>query len=336
MPELASAPPPSGGRRRVKNLMLAAVLLASVALMWWLWTPDLRRSDLEQKYLAAPGDMVQVGVWRLHVRDSGPRDGEVLLLIHGFGASLQTWDAWAAQLGRSHRVIRFDLPGSGLSLPDPASDYTDGRSMALLLALMDELGVARASIVGHSIGGRIAWTFAALHPARVDRLVLVAPDGFASPGFEYGQAPAVPAMLGAMRYVLPKVVLRASLKPAYADPAMLTAELVMRYDDLIRAPGARQALLDRMRQTVLVDPRPLLAAIRAPTLLLWGERDAMIPFANATDYLNALTNARRVSFARSGHLPHEEAAAESVAVVERFLAQAGPVTSGPRDSVTPP
>ena len=313
----------------MKTIVLAIVLLGSGALAWWLWTPDLSRSELEKKYLAAPGDMLQVGVWRLHVRDSGPRDASVVLLIHGFGASLQTWDGWTPALSRTHRVIRLDLPGSGLSPPDPKNDYTDSRSIALLLALMDKMGVPRASIVGHSIGGRIAWTFAAKHPERIDRLVLVAPDGFASPGFEYGHAPKVPAVLGMMRYVMPKVALRASLKPAYADPAMLSEQLVERYVDLIRAPGARQALLDRMRQTVLVDPRPLLSAIQAPTLLLWGARDAMIPISNAADYLKTLPDARLVSFARSGHLPQEEAAAESVVAVEAFLAQAQPSAINP-------
>jgi pimeloyl-ACP methyl ester carboxylesterase len=310
-----------------KNMVLIVLALGCAALAWWLWTPDLSRSELEARFLQAPGDMLEAGDWRLHVRESGPRDASPIILIHGFGASLQTWDSWAAQLARSHRVIRLDLPGSGLSPPDPANDYTDSRSMAVLMALMDRLGLARASIAGHSIGGRIAWTYAALRPERVDRLILIAPDGFASPGFEYGQAPKVPAVLEVMRYILPKVALLASLKPAYADPAMLTAELVDRYDDLLRAPGARQALLDRMRQTVLVDPRPLLAAIKAPTLLLWGERDAMIPVANARDYLKAMPNARLVSFPASGHLPQEEASADSAAAVEQFLAQTQPSAS---------
>jgi pimeloyl-ACP methyl ester carboxylesterase len=74
-----------------------------------------------------------------------------------------------------------------------------------------------------------------------------------------------------------------------------------------------------MRQSVLVDPRPLLAAIRAPTLLIWGERDAMIPFANSADYLKALADARLASFPTAGHLPQEEAAADSLAAVETFL-----------------
>ena len=294
-------------------------LLACLALAFWLWTPDRSLADLESRYLAGAGDMVQVRDWRLHVRDSGPRDAAAVILIHGFGSSLQTWDGWVGQLGRKRRVIRFDLPGSGLSPPDPAADYTDARSVELLMALMDHLGLRRATIVGHSIGGRIAWTFASLHPERVDRLVLVAPDGYASPGFAYGVAPQVPAMLGLMRHVLPKVVLRMNLRPAYVDPATLTDALVERYDDLIRAPGARQALLDRMRQTVLVDPRPLLAVIRAPTLLVWGDGDAMIPLSNSAAYLKEVPNVRLVSLAGAGHLPQEEAAAASVAAVEQFL-----------------
>ncbi|MCE9658861.1 MAG: alpha/beta fold hydrolase [Burkholderiales bacterium] len=263
--------------------------------------------------------MVELGAWRLRLRDTGPRDAPALILLHGFGASLETWDAWAGPLSAGHRVIRFDLPGSGLSRPDPAGDYRDARSNELLLAVMDHLGLGRASIVGHSIGGRIAWTFAALHPERVDKLVLVAPDGFASPGFEYGKAPELPSALAAMRYVLPKAVLRMNLAPAYADPDFLTDALTTRYHDLLLAPGAREAMLARMRQTVLVDPLPLLRRIRAPTLLLWGERDAMIPFANSADYLAAIAGSRVVALPNTGHLPQEEAASRSLEAVSAFL-----------------
>ena len=303
----------------LRRMLITFLVVACAALAGWSWTPDVDRSVLEAKYLRHPGDMKKVDGWRLHVRDSGPRDAPAIILIHGFGASLQSWDAWADGLSRKYRVVRFDLPGSGLSLPDPAADYSDARSMRLLLALMNHLDLQRASVIGHSIGGRIAWTFTARHPERVERLVLVAPDGFASPGFEYGKAPEVPVALGLMRHVLPKALLKSNLAPAYANPASLNDVLVDRYHDLIRAPGARQAMLDRMRQTVLVDPRPLLAVIRAPTLLIWGERDAMIPHENATDYLKVLPDARLASFPGVGHLPQEESAAESLAAVVAFL-----------------
>lgn len=298
---------------------LLSGVVAVLGLAAWLWTPDKPRSELQARYLASPADLVPVGDWRLHVRDSGPRDAPVVLMLHGFGASLHTWDTWAQGLNATHRVIRFDLPGNGLSEPDPEGNYTDARSLQLVLALMDQLGVARASVVGHSIGGRMAWTLAARHPGRVERLVLVAPDGFASPGFEYGKAAEVPAVLGLMRYVMPKSVLRMNLAPAYANPAALTDELTTRYHDLMLAPGSRQAMLMRLQQTVLTDPRPLLATTTAPTLLVWGEADAMIPMANAQDYLGAVKGSRLVTFPDTGHLPQEEAAQASLQVVAQFL-----------------
>jgi pimeloyl-ACP methyl ester carboxylesterase len=304
------------------------LLIAVLAL--WLWTPDLDRAVLEGRYLAAPADMVEVLGVRLHVRDSGrrdvesvgaePRDAPAVILLHGFGASLHTWEPWVqGGLAAEHRVIRFDLPGHGLSPPDPSGDYTDARSRELLLALMDRLGVARASVVGHSIGGRIAWAFAAEHPERVDKLVLISPDGFASPGFDYGKAPEVPLSLGLLRHAFPKPLLRKALTPAYADPAALSDAVVERYHDLMRAPGARDALIARMAQTVLTDPVPMLQRIRAATLLLWGEQDALIPFAHAADYLQAIPQASLAPLAGVGHLPQEEAPERSLQALLAFL-----------------
>ena len=313
------------------KIAVVVVLLVLAAVVFWLWTPDKDRAVLEAKYLNSPADMIEVAGIRLHVRDSAAtgnklddkegdkRDAPTVIFIHGFGGSLHSLEAWAQGLAADHRVIRFDLPGSGLSAPDPSGDYSDARTMTLLIALMDQLGVARASIVGHSIGGRMAWTFAARHPERVSKLVLVSPDGFASPGFVYGTAPKVPASVKLMRWALPKPLLKMSLAPAYGNRKFMTDELATRYHDLMLAPGSRGALIARMQQTVLVDPLPLLKRIQAPTLLVWGEADGMIPFANSADYLGAISNVKLVSFKGAGHLPQEEAAQESLKAVAEFL-----------------
>ena len=303
----------------MKSWTPVMVLTALTLLSLWLWTPDVPRATLEARYLDSPADLRSVGPWQLHVRQSGPPDAPAVVLLHGFGSSLQTWDVWAKGLATTHRVVRIDLPGSGLSPPDPAHDYRDERSLDMLMALMDSLGLQRTSLVGHSMGGRIAWTFAAKFPERVDKLVLVAPDGFASFGFEYGKPMDVPATLGLMRHVLPKPLLRMNLQSAYARPEALSDAVTTRYHDLILAPGARQAMLDRLRQTVLQEPVPLLRQIKAPTLLVWGEADAMIPLNNAQDYLQALQSSRLVSWPQVGHLPQEEAAELSLQAVTEFL-----------------
>lgn len=313
-------PGPADRRIRVHRVWIAlGVLLAAVlGLGIWLYTPDKPRGELEALYAGPPSQFVEAAGMRLHVRDTGPRDAPVLLLLHGFGASLHTWDALAARLDGTYRVIRLDLPGFGLTGPDPGQDYSDARSHAVLMTLMDRLGVTRAVVAGHSMGGRIAWTLAALHPERVERLVLLAPDGFASPGFTYGTAPKVPLLLRLLPYVMPTFLLRASLAPAYADPAMVTDALVRRYRDMLLAPGVRGAILDRTAQAVLVDPVPLLRKIATPVLLLWGREDRMIPVRNADDYLAALPDARLITFPGVGHVLHEEAADQTAEAVRNF------------------
>jgi pimeloyl-ACP methyl ester carboxylesterase len=88
---------------------------------------------------------------------------------------------------------------------------------------------------------------------------------------------------------------------------------------MMLAPGSRDALLARMAQTVLVNPAPILQQITAPTLLVWGEQDAMIPFVNSNDYLKAIAGSKRLSFKGVGHLPHEEQPQRSLQAVRDFL-----------------
>lgn len=297
-----------------------AVVIALAGLAFWLWTPDRARAELEVRYLENRADLLDLGGFTLHVRDRGPKEATALIFLHGFGSSLHTWDGWAEKLAGSHRVVRLDLPGSGLSDPDPTGDYTDTRSHALILQVMDKLAIQKAVFIGNSLGGRIAWTFTAKHPERVERLVLISPDGFASPGFAYGQKPDVPAFLSAMTFVLPKALYRPNIEAAYGNPERLSEQVLNRYYDLTLAPGARNAMLVRMGQTVLKDPRPILPTIKQPVLLIWGQKDALIPVTNAQDYLKALPNASLITFETLGHVPHEEDPAASVVPLLAFLA----------------
>ena len=91
---------------------LAIVVAGSLA---WLYTPDKQRAALEAEYAGPPSAFVEVAGIRLHVRDTGPRAAPVMIFLHGFGSSLQTWEDWARDLEADHRVIRYDLPGFGLT-----------------------------------------------------------------------------------------------------------------------------------------------------------------------------------------------------------------------------
>ena len=297
------------------------IAVGMLALAWWFYAPDLPRAQLEAAYA---GDYRTVDGVRLRLRDTGPRAAPTVILLHGFGGSLDTWEPWANALSAHYRVIRFDLPGFGLTGADPTGDYTDARAMRIMTDLLDQMGVARADVIGNSLGGRLAWTFAATHPERVRRLVLVSPDGFASPGFAYGKAPDVPLMMKVLPYVAPRGLLRDNLAAAYARPQALSEATVTRYRDLMLAPGVRRAMLARMEQTVLRDPAPILARVQAPTLLLWGEKDGMIPISNAADYVHDVPHVTLVRLPALGHVPFEEDPGRSIGPVERFLAGEAP------------
>ena len=308
----------------MKQAAIIATAVLSLALVGgcaWLYEPDRPRSALETEYAAPPSRFVEAARVRLHVRDTGRKDAPAVLLLHGFGASLHTWEDWARLLEADFRVVRLDLPGFGLTGPAPTGDYTDARTAQVLAALLDRLGIARASLVGSSMGGRIAWFFAAEEPERVDRLVLMAPDGFAGPGREYGKKPRVPFVARLLPFVLPDRLLRPMLARAYGDPGTLTEGVYARYRAMLLAPGVRRAILARVGQGVLADPEPILRRIRAPTLLVWGEKDALVPFGNAADYARVLPDSATVSFPDLGHVPHEEAPARSLEPVRAFLAR---------------
>ena len=309
--------------RLIKTMSLSAILLISTVLLalaaYGLWAPDLGFGELQKRYSSTSNNVVNVDGLRIHYKDTGPQDAPVLLFLHGFGSSLQTWDVWAVTLEQKYRVIRLDLPGFGLTGPSPSNDYSELNDVNTLTQFVDKLGVSELSVIGHSMGGKIAWTFAAAHPDRVKALVLMAPDGFPQPEAIGTKPYAMPAIMGLMKYCLPRYFVRKSIEPAFANESALDDKMVSRYHDMLRAPGVRAAILERGNQTIYTDPVPRLKKIKAPTLLLWGEEDKMIPSSNATSYAGVLAQSQTVFIPKLGHLLHEEQADIGLAQLAEFL-----------------
>ncbi|MCE2870808.1 MAG: alpha/beta hydrolase [Oxalobacteraceae bacterium] len=304
------------------NLVKAMIVLlfaGIVACVYLLWTPDKDPAHLLEKYAQSPSAFTTIAGTKLHYRDSGPKTAPVLVFLHGFGSSLHTWDTWAAALDKDYRVIRLDLPGFGLSGENTENDFSDSHDLAVIMGLLDTLHINKASFIGNSLGGKLAWQIAYTYPERVEKLILISPDGFASEGFEYNKQPDSSFMLNAMVWTLPKPALKMNLLPAYADPNSLTTSLLNRYHDLMCAPGVRKSIATRVHQTLLKDPVPMLKSIRADTLLIWGERDAMIPVANAKDYMGAIATSRLVVLPDIGHLPQEEQPQLGLLALQKFL-----------------
>jgi pimeloyl-ACP methyl ester carboxylesterase len=302
--------------------MLSALGLGTAFLavaLYGLWTPDLERAELEKRYFSSSPQIIDVDGLKVYYKETGPQGAPALLLLHGFGSSLQAWDDWSLKLEQKYRVIRLDLPGFGLTGASPANDYSEEKDLAILTHFADKLGLEKFSVVGHSMGGKMAWSLAASQPERVQALVLMAPDGFPETK-DIGTKPyEVPAIMGIIKYVLPKYLVRKSIEPAFVQADALSDALVNRYFDMLRAPGVRGAILERSNQTIYTDPVPRLKAIKAPTLLIWGEQDQMIPSTNAQSYANVLSNSTTVLVPKLGHLLQEEQPEKGLAAVMQFL-----------------
>jgi pimeloyl-ACP methyl ester carboxylesterase len=303
------------------SLLLMAGALGATFIAWRV--PDQPVSALQAKWAPPPSTFVEVRGMQVHLRDEGPRDDPLpIVLLHGTGASLHTWEGWTEALARKHRVIRFDLPGFGLTGPSPDGIYTVESYVDTVLAVADKLGVQRFVLAGNSLGGYVAWATAVLHPQRVDRLVLVDAAGYPFRSqsiplaFRIARTPILNVL---MRDVLPRGVVASSLRDVYGDPTRVTPELVDRYFDLATRAGNRAALVARFDQTQPGSLAERVREIQAPTLILWGGQDRLIPLEFGEQFARDIHGSRLVVFDRLGHVPHEEDPARTVAAVLPFI-----------------
>lgn len=290
------------------------------------WAPDRTVDQLKGRWAPPPSQFVAVNGLQVHVRDEGPRDDPLpLVLLHGTSASLHTWEAWTADLKGQRRVIRFDLPGFGLTGPDLQNDYTLAAYVRTVEGVVNAMGVQNFVLAGNSLGGQIAWATAAALPQRVKQLVLVDASGYPMApqsipiGFRIAR---IPGLRRLAEFVLPRGVIQASLRNVYGDPGKVTPELVDRYYELTLREGNRQALAYRFDQMQAADVDKGLAAIRAlkvPTLILWGGKDRLIPVENGHKFAADIAGAQLVVFEDLGHVPQEEDPQRTVQALRQFL-----------------
>jgi pimeloyl-ACP methyl ester carboxylesterase len=307
--------------------LLGALLILSALVLALSRAPDVPAEGLVARWAPPPSDFIAVRGMVVHVRDEGPRDDpEPLVLLHGTSASLHTWDGWTAALKRHKRVIRFDLPGFGLTGPfggDYAPDDYRGDAYArFVLDLMDALKLQRAALGGNSLGGEIAWRVASLAPERVTKLVLVDATGldFTPESVPLGFLLArLPVFSTIGESILPRELVAASVVNVYGDPAKVTPELVDRYYQLTLREGNRRALTLRLRQLEPGAAADRLGQLKQPTLILWGGRDRLVPPAVGAELQRRIPGSQRQVFDTLGHVPQEEDPATTVLAVKTFL-----------------
>jgi pimeloyl-ACP methyl ester carboxylesterase len=267
---------------------------------------------------------------RIRFHESGDPAAPPVVLLHGIGRSLEDWDAQHPLLDTDHRVISIDMPGFGLSqrLPGPTTltVLADG-----VWATLDALGESRpVHLMGNSLGGAVSMRMLVDDPGRVRTLTLANSAGFGKEVTIALRMLAVPGLGRQLLHRIDKISAPRLERSVFADRAMVTPERVAMaiklsrqpdfaavYLEVARALGGFRGIAAQWRSELL----PRVARHAKPTLLLWGDRDRILPAAHLAAARAAFPHAQWHLFERTGHMPQIERPAEFAKLVRPLLAQ---------------
>lgn len=291
--------------------ILGLVLLALITT----YAPDTDKDAMLAKYGGDQAKFVKMaGGTNIHYRDQGPERAPAIIMIHGMSSHLQTWEPLIEQMRGDFRILSLDLPGFGLTGPNPEGEYGPKVYTEAVLAVMDASGIDKAIIVGNSMGGWTAWRMGLSNPDRVHGLVLLDPWG--APGENSEKSNLAFKLMGTsfgkalMPKFTPRSIVKRSVLQSVERDEIVTAEMVDRYYDLTRYPGNRRAMLEAMERSNNLSHWPEISALEMPVLILWGREDQLIDVSRANQFAASLEGEKVIIYENVGHLPMEEVPAD--------------------------
>jgi pimeloyl-ACP methyl ester carboxylesterase len=234
-------------KKRNVKYFLCMILAVLILLMSTVIYPDISVDDLKKDYANEHSKFLEVDGMLVHYRDEGK--GFPLVLVHGTGSSLHTWDAWTKLLTKNYRVIRMDLPAFGITGPNKNADYSIKAYTAFLDQFLIKINVDKFHLVGNSLGGNIAWNYTAEHPQKIEKLILVDASGLPTnkPQPAIFKMAKTPVLSSLFLFVTPNFFIKKNMKEVYGDKSKLTDSLVTRYHKMALRVGNRQAFIDRAK-----------------------------------------------------------------------------------------
>jgi len=307
-------------------LVLLCCLAVCLPLAWVGQSPD----TLPTEQLADPDSLfVDVGGLQVHYKVVG-QGKPAFVLLHGFAASVFSWRKVMEPLSEAGMVVAFDRPGFGLTerhMPgewDGESPYSPEAQADLTVSLLDELGIDRAVLVGHSAGGTIALLTALRHPERVEALVVEDAAVYDNTGTPEWVGPFLrtPPMGRLGPLLVRSVTLwgEAAIRTAWSDPDKITVELISGYKKPLQAENWDRALWELALASHPLGLGELLDEVSVPALVITGERDRIVPTRNSERLAAELPAAELVVIPDCGHVPHEECPGEFLEAVREFVA----------------
>lgn len=300
----------------MRRLLLGLLILLAVALAVNTVVTD---RETEQAH-ADTGRIVDLPDGDLQVREDGPRDAPTVVMLHGFACSLHWWHQMTPALARDHRVVRFDLLGHGGS-EKPKKGYGMESQARLVAAALDRLGVRRADVVGHSMGGSVATALAEQRPALVESIVILdspSKSGDAELPFT-ARLGFVPVLGQAINRVVPDGMIRSGLESAFADGFDVPDQFVEDFRDMTYTSydDSHRGADDYSKDSGLAER---LADKSVPLLVVFGSQDELVDPKSAQGY-RTVPGARVVVLDGVGHSPHVERPGATARLIADFIAQ---------------
>jgi 2-hydroxymuconate-semialdehyde hydrolase len=306
-----------------RRLLLLSGLTAGALAALWAYSRWLVRRYENLDLADAPkhGSIIRLGGVGIHYVDKG--QGPPLVLVHGLGGRIYNFRYNIPVLSEHLRVVALDLKGFGYSERPAAGDYSLTAQARLVDELMDRLGIPRAAVLGHSMGGAIALRLALASPEKVDRLILV---GSAPPNGMVPRLAASPLLRSLLRLgtalVLHQPWLRERvLRQGFYDPAFLSAEMLEEFRRSARIRGSTNAVANLLSDAAREEPIDV-SRVSQPVLLLWGEGDRWTNLRLARRLVDELPDARLEVIDRARHMVLEERAKEANEAILAFLSGA--------------
>jgi pimeloyl-ACP methyl ester carboxylesterase len=283
---------------------------------------DIPVEELKVKYANEFSKYIEIDGMQVHYRIEGK--GMPIVLVHGTGSSLHTWDDWTKKLKDKYKVIRMDLPAFGLTGPNESADYSIKKYTNFLETFVAKMQIDSMYLAGNSLGGNIAWNYASKNLKKVKKLILVDASGLPTNKtqpwiFKMAKTPILNSLF---LYITPRSVIEKNLKQVYEDDSKVSEKLIIRYHEMSLREGNRRAFIDKSKINHTSSETSKLAQlkkIKTPTLLIWGANDTWIPLDNGKRMDAILPNSKLVVIQNSGHVPMEENPAESLKILNDFL-----------------
>lgn len=311
------------------KFLLGILLFLAIALVL-AYRPDISLQNLLAEFTDSNSHFIEVNGIELHVKVKG--EGEPIFLIHGSFSSLHTWEVWENELSQYFMTVSMDLPGHGLTGPDPNAAYGIGDYSDLLFQLADKLGIDEFHVAGNSMGGGVALKMASDHPERILSLNLIDSSGAPTQSVNSGnmkrsassssgawifRVAQNPVFNKILLKCTPKFLFKWNMKQVYHDEAKISDQQIERYYKMMRREGNRRATVDRLtsRKPYQID----FEKLNMPVLIMWGANDNWIPVPQGEKLKNTIPGAILKIFENAGHVPMEEIPTETVFEYLHFL-----------------